>query len=122
MDFLIEAPDCALVALSNGESGYLHVRFDGFVTNRDGFEKKAVVTTIIESDATILYKSSDMESPIGDDATDSMRAFISFLLACAESQDEESENYSLFEAPVREWAEMYSDELSMIHNELTEEL
>lgn len=39
------------------------------------------------------------------------RSLFAFLLQCAESENEHSENFNLFPEHVREWAQKFSDEL-----------
>ena len=46
------------------------------------------------------------------------KSLIAFLIACAEAKNESSENYDLFPPQVREWAQHYSDELTIKYAEM----
>jgi hypothetical protein len=122
MTSIIASTETAMAGVSGGEGGYLHVRLDGRAFTHS--EEHVVVWTVLGSDAQVIGTGIDMTVPVGlhdDVPVQALSSLISFLLACAESESEESENYRLFETPVREWAEMNSDELQMLQLELEEE-
>ncbi len=124
MDSVIYTEEIALAAVGNGEGGYLHIKVDGKVWRRHRNEY-AIEYKILSSDMTTMHEADDIGVPVAvsspdGPAVDALSTLVSFLLACAESKSEESENYNLFPTPIREWAELYSDELSMLALELEE--
>ena len=111
----------AAAGLDAGANGILTIRQDGWDCDQNGTDRKCWVYTVFNHDHTQIGWGDDIRSPEIADGLDAIGSLVSFLLACAESKSEESENYSLFETPVREWAECYSDELSMIALEIEQE-
>lgn len=122
---IIFSDEVCLAAVDGGEGGYLHVRLDGRDWGPEG-DSHVVVTKVFSSDMDLISAQDDMRTPLIADESDitlrAMRAFVSFLSACAESKSEDSENYHLFDTPTREWAEMNSDELQILAAEIDEEL
>lgn len=114
---VLYASEAAVLAVDGGEQGHIFLRTDGMWS--DG--RTAFAYCIYDSNGELLYQDNDLSSAASS-ALEGMQSLVSFLLACAESESEESENYSLFPASVREWAEMVSDELTMISLEIEEEL
>ena len=47
------------------------------------------------------------------------RSLFAFLLACSEAKDEESDNYDLFPPQVRDWAQHFSDQITIEYLEKT---
>lgn len=116
--------ESAVAAIDGGEGGFLHIRTDG-VTFEDGVDVQVFVYSIYDSNGDLIQRGDDIHGPRFNresTAMTGMRALLSFLIACAESKSEDSENFSLFPTSTREWAEMNSDELSMIHEEVCEEI
>lgn len=68
------------------------------------------------------YDDNDIHGAINEqpDLDLGSRSLFAFLLACAESESESSENYSLFPPNVREWAQSFSDELTTEYQIITE--
>lgn len=121
---VLYSEESAVAAIDGGEGGFLHVRTDG-VTNEDGVDVQVFAYSIYDSNGDLVDRGHGLHGPRFNresTAMTGMRALLSFLLACAESKSEDSENYSLFSTVTREWAEMNSDELSMIHEEVCEEI
>lgn len=117
----------AVAAINGGEGGYLHVREDGLDTH-GGVNSYCFPWKVFDESMNLVGESGDDEirAPVmdreGDErALDAMSALISFLYACAESTDPDSDNYSLFVDEIREWAEMNSDNLAMVALEIEEE-
>ena len=106
-----------------GDGGFLIVRRDGMDV-RDNRDTQAFAWRVLDHQGITLDAGADLHEPYSSDQSGEervlrgLRALISFLLACAESPDEDSENYSLFSRPVREWAEMLSDELQLLSSQL----
>lgn len=126
---VLYATESAVAAIDGGEGGFIHVRYDGvFYGDGWGGTCPTYPWRIFGTDGTEIGSSSDTDDEIRGavdappDALKAMGSMINFLLACAESKSEESENYTLFDGDVRAWAETYSDELSMIAVEISEEL
>ena len=99
--------------------GYLAVYQDGGIGDQDcwiwkimGVEFDVIDQSSSDGDQ-IRTPSVTLVQPV-----EVLGTFISFLLACAESQSEDSENYHLFPPTTREWAEMASDELQMLALEI----
>lgn len=70
---------------------------------------------------TWRYDANDIHGAINEqpDLDLGSRSLFAFLLACAESKDESSENYDLFPPQVREWAQHFSDELTNEYHSIT---
>lgn len=119
---VIYADDSAIAGVDAGVLGFLTIREDGYDSDENGITRRNWIYKIFDPNHDQIGWGDDIRSPQWDTALEAMGALISFLLACAESRSEESENYSLFEKPVREWAEMVSDELTMISVEIDAEL
>ena len=82
----------------------LKVRFDG------GYRRKPGLS----------YSDDDLQSGVGGGSLQSgLESVLSFLGACVES-GADGDNTELFPANVREWAEQFSDEISMLACELEE--
>lgn len=126
----------AVAAINGGEGGYLHIRSDGmdFVNhaNRHLFhwrvldEEMEHVGADETADGDQIYSGAVPASETHHDVSPeetlgAMRALISFLVACAEADSPESDNFHLFAEEIRGWAEMNSDNLSMILAEIEEE-
>ena len=125
----------AVVAVNGGEGGYLYLREDGMETDTDGTNRYCYVYRVFDDSMDMLSEGDDIRSGAVP-ATNTVwhrdggerrmlegtRSLVSFLSACAESLDEESENYNLFDGDTRNWAEMNSENLSMISVEIEEEL
>jgi hypothetical protein len=118
-DSLVTAhEDGASAAVGHGEQGYLIIHSDGRSQVGFGGEKVHWKFRILDTYGDVLTAKGGYEDEIhSPEFTTSMEALgslVSFLLACAESRSEDSENYSLFPTEIREWAEMCSDELQMV--------
>jgi len=114
-----EHPDGAVLVVGNGEAGTIIIHTDGLLFV-DGSDQTTWSTVIVNEYGREIYSNNDLRSPAYNDVTvplEAMSAFVSFLLACAESKSEESDNYSLFPTEIREWAELYSDELQQVFME-----
>lgn len=120
---VIYSDESALASIDAGEGGFIHMRTDG-VTYEDGSERQCFVVNFFDSNGDFLYRDHDLQSPAyGEEPMlAGLQAILLFVLACAESESPDSENYSLFPDNVREWAETYSTELAMIHEEISEEI
>lgn len=120
---VLYSTDSCVAAIDGGEGGFLHIRPDGEVFE-DGVNVTNYAYSIYDTNGDLLQRGRDLyAAKFGVDSTlKAMGSLITFLTACAESKSEDSENYNLFPTPVREWAELYSDELSMIDEEIDQEL
>lgn len=120
---VIYSDEVALGALAGGKGGYLHVRLDG-QDWRDGRNVHVVNWKLLDYDMDELASNDDISSPVGFEksALRALRALTSFLGAFVEASDESSENWDLFPQSVREWAELESDEISMLQLEIDAEL
>lgn len=116
----------ACFAVNGGEGGYLIIHSDG-LTNADGVEVVTWKYSIVNEYGEQLESGDAVNSPrwsvdtVTPKSIQALHALISFLVACAESKSEYSENYNLFPQTTREWAEMWSDELSAVSVEMEEE-
>lgn len=104
--------------------GFLLVRRDGLDV-RDNSDVQGWAWKVLDFEGHLLGHGNDLFTPwYGDSARSSaqcleaLRSLTSFLSACAESESEDDENYSLFGPAVRIWAEMNSDELQMLSLEI----
>lgn len=115
-----EHPDGAVLVIGNGEAGTIIIHTDGVEYYELGDLDRIIwrVAIIDEYGRELYSEDNGVQSPAEEtDPRKTMHAFVSFLLACADSKSEESENYSLFPSPVREWAELWSDELQLAWTE-----
>jgi hypothetical protein len=119
---VLYSDNSAVTGLDGGNLGILTVRFDGMDSDENGTNRKVWFYRVLGQDHDEIGMGDDIQGPETDSALHAMRSLVSFLLACAESKSEESENYSLFPKPIREWAEMVSDELSIVSAEIDDEL
>lgn len=118
---LVASDERVLAAI--GDGGFLIVRRDG-MDFRDNRDTQAFAWRVMDEQGITIDAGTDLREPYFSNQSGEervlrgLRALCSFLVACAESPDEDSENYSLFSRPVREWAEQYSDELQVLSSEL----
>ncbi|HPE52975.1 MAG TPA: hypothetical protein PK852_02550 [Mesotoga prima] len=63
------------------------------------------------------YNGNDIRGAVNElpNLLKALQSFIAFLLACAEAENEDSENYALFPIQVKEWADHYEDELQDLY-------
>lgn len=109
--------DGASAAVGHGEQGYLIIHSDG-LDFRDGDHRQVWKFRILDTYGEVITATGGYEdhiySPEFGTPMEALGSLVSFLLACAESKSEDSENYNLFPNEIREWAEMCSDELGMV--------
>lgn len=119
--------DSAIAAIDGGEGGWIHVRMDGYVPADPRGYKTSYVVKIYDTNGDLIHSDDDQRGPYSEgmsltDILPALRATVSFLLACAESKSEDSDNFFLYPTAAREWAELYSDELSIISMEIDQEI
>lgn len=63
------------------------------------------------------YDGNDMRGAVNElpNLLKALQSFVAYLLACAEAEDEESENFSIFPLQVKEWADHYENELQDLY-------
>ena len=115
--------ECAIAGIDAGEQGHIFIRQDGMYGDEYG-DRQTFLCLIYDSNGEVIYRDNELHGPAVGQTTalEGLRSFISFLTACAEARDEESENFSLFDRNTREWAEMVSDELTGISLEIDDEI
>lgn len=111
MDDSIQGLDRMVVGLNGGDDGFLFVRFEDFLPDADfSASRPAYSYKVFDEDLVLVYEELDKDCYIrlGAGSTPNalvgMQALLSFLSACAEARDEDSENWDLFPEVVREWA------------------
>ena len=99
-----------------GEAGALAVESTGEYS-QDGREMFAY--TIRNGEGEVLQEGQDLRSGVGGeaDAEKMMASLLGFLGASAEAVDEQSDNWDLFNAGVREWAKANADEIAVLEVE-----
>ena len=109
--------DGASAAVGHGEQGYLIIHEDG-LDFRDGDTRQVWKFRILDTYGEVITATGGYEdtiySPEFGTSMEVLGSLVSFLMACAEAPDEDSENFNLFPHEIREWAEMCSDELGMV--------
>lgn len=106
---IIISHDRIMAGINLGEDGYIFMQFQDFLPDELGGTRPAYSFKIFDCDMVLVHEEVDPKGYIRlgvnhqPNSVSAMRALLSFMSACAEASDANSENWDLFPGAVREW-------------------